>query len=504
MPLTRCSRLLLALLAATAAQRAAFAGGAPRIEITFDAAVSAQPYTGRVYVLTSRDESRAPRHAVDWFNPKPFFAQEVVDWQPGAPLSIDPAKCLGYPGPLSELPAGTYYVQAVIDLNGWGRSVINAPGNAYSDAVAVEHDPENPPRVSLRIQRTIPQRVLKDTDDVKFVRIKSKLLSAFHQRNVYLQAAVGLPASYADEPARRYPTIYIIPGFGGTIEMGRMMARLSVNLYQGAGLEIVCVFLDPEFRTGHHVFADSANNGPVGAALVEELIPRLEKTVRLIPDTGARYVTGHSSGGWSSLWLQIAYPDTFGGVWSLAPDPVDFAAFQLVNIYDPKDNFYYEPDGALRASSRKMANARIFAKKFCRMEDVLGRGGQMQSFEAVFSPRGADGAPRKLWDRKSGQLDAETAKAWEKYDIRLVLERNWDRLGPKLAGKLHIICGDADTFYLERAVFRLRDTLAKLGSDAQVHIVPGADHGLNMQVRQQVAREVAEQFRRYQSRSKPD
>ena len=90
------------------------------------------------------------------------------------------------------------------------------------------------------------------------------------------------------------------------------------------------------------------------------------------------------------------------------------------------------------------------------MEDVIGDGGQLRSFEAVFSPLGPDGRPRRLWDRNTGAIDPEVAHAWEAYDIRLVLERNWPTLGPKLAGKLHVFTGALDTFYLEGAVRLLK------------------------------------------------
>src|SRR5262249_15129 len=154
--------------------------------------------------------------------------------------------------------------------------------------------------------------------------------------------------------------------------------------------------------------------------------------------------TGHSSGGWSSLWLQVAYPDFFGGVWSTAPDPVDFRDFQRINIYEQAVNFFRDADGKERPLARQGDRVVLRFKAFSEMEEVMGHGGQLASFEAVFSPRGTDGRPRKLWDRRTGAVDPDVAKAWEKYDIRLVLERNWETLGPKLKGKLHVYTGDLD------------------------------------------------------------
>ena len=95
---------------------------------------------------------------------------------------------------------------------------------------------------------------------------------------------------------------------------------------------MVHVFLDASFTTGHHVFADSVNNGPWGRALTEEFIPHLEKQFRLIPKTSARFLTGHSSGGWSTMWLEVNYPDVFGGTWSTSPDPVDLHSFTGIDV----------------------------------------------------------------------------------------------------------------------------------------------------------------------------
>ncbi len=472
--------------------------GAPRIEITLDAAASDQPYSGRVYVMTTRSERGRPIDGPDWFNTQPFYALDVSGWKPGEKLAFDAGKALGYPGRLDELPAGRYRVQAAIDLNGTSHRVVNGAGNGTSDVATLDHDPAKPSSLSLTINRKVPAAQLRDTATLKYVKLRSELLSRFFGREVFMQAAVGLPASYEEEPQRRFPAFYVIPGFGGDITHARWMAR--TDGFSAAGVEMVVVYLDPDCASGHHVFADSANNGPRGEALVKELIPHVESQFRLIAEAGARYVNGHSSGGWSSLWLQVTYPETFGGCWSTSPDPVDFTDFQRINIYDPSDNFFTERDGSRRPLARAEFGAPIWYKDFSDMEVVLGRGGQLYSFEAVFSPRGADGRPRPLWDRKTGAIDAAVAEAWRKYDIRNLVETQWATLGPRLAGKLHLFCGDADTFYLEGAFFKLRDALARLGSDAFVEVIPGAGHGLPQAVDVTIRRQVAERFARFQGR----
>ncbi|HEX6987055.1 MAG TPA: alpha/beta hydrolase-fold protein, partial [Planctomycetaceae bacterium] len=197
---------------------------------------------------------------------------------------------------------------------------------------------------------------------------------------------------------------------------------------------------------------------------------------RSVPRPTARFLTGHSSGGWSSLWLQVAYPGTFGGVWSTAPDPVDFRDFQRIDVYRAGENMYVDREGNPRPLARMNGRPVLLYRDFDRMEQVLGPGGQLHSFEAVFGPKGEDGRPVPLWDRATGSIDPAVADAWRRYDIRLLLEENWPTLGPKLADKLHVFMGEEDTFYLEGATRLLKESLARLGSDAAVELVPGRDH----------------------------
>src|SRR5262249_5457035 len=302
--------------------------------------------------------------------------------------------------------------------------------------------------------------------------------------------------SYSKNQEQRFPIVYEMPGFGGNHFMAH--GALARNATEVAGIDMVHVMLDPDCRLGHHVFADSDNNGPYGRALIDELIPAIEGKFPALGTAGARFVTGHSSGGWSSLWLQITYPDFFGGVWSTAPDPVDFRDFQRVNIYSPKNNLFTDEAGKPRPLARKGEKVVLYYKAFSDMEQVLGHGGQLESFEAVFSPRGKDGKPVRLWERATGTIDPAVAKAWQRYDIRMVLENNWPALAPKLTGKIHVYMGAADNFYLEGAAVLLKDSLARLGSDAVVEIFPDRDHGtlVDQPLRQRIAKEMAEQFRR--------
>ena len=472
---------------------------APEFEVKFPPAVRPGPVSARVYVMlnkiVSRSPPKEPRFGPDWFHPQPFFAVEAKDWRPGEPLKVG-SNAVGYPGPLhapGTLEPGEYSAQAVIRLNPDTHKLGTGEGNAYGPVVRVAVDADGFPGgpVTLSADTVVPRRTFHETDRLKAVEIDSPILSAFHGRPIQHRAAVILPESDDKAPACRPGTLYIIPGFGGDrFQAGRILddprSRFGANLIR--------VVLDPDCGTGHHAFADSACNGPRGRALVEELIPYIEATYRANPSPRSRLLNGHSSGGWSSLWLMVTYPDVFGGVWSTSPDPVDFRDFQRIDLYARGESMFRDPVGGRRPIARKGDRAVLFYDGFSKMEDAIGDGGQLHSFEAVFSPSGRDGRPRPLWDRATGVIDPEVARAWQSYDLRLVLERNWSVLGPKLQGKLHVVVGDLDTFYLEGAVSLLKSSLRNLGSDAAIDILPGRDHSsvLDARLAERFDREIAE------------
>ena len=275
---------------------------------------------------------------------------------------------------------------------------------------------------------------------------------------------------------RRYPVLYIIPGFGGSYRTA--LAYQTGGPAAGPGeTEFIRVVVEGECKWGHHTFADGATNGPRGTSFVREYVPLVDRTYRTIAAPTARFLTGHSSGGWASLWLQVSYPDEFAGVWSTSPDPVDFRDFQQVDLYrEPPLSLYVDEQGNRRPIARRGEQPVLWFDSFGLMDDVIGRGGQLRSFEAVFSPLGPDGQPSRAWDRRTGLIDPAVVRAWRSYDIRLKLEENWATLGPKLGGKLHVWTGELDTFYLTGAVEKLASSLAALGSDAQVTILPGRNH----------------------------
>jgi S-formylglutathione hydrolase FrmB len=416
------------------------------------------PQTGRLVVAVGPRGGRPDPTRTD---PPclPVLGKDADNWGPGKPLVVD-AACDTFPlTNLNSLPAGEYTVQAFL-LTNPDINLPTAPGNRSCEVRRVTLDPAAGTVVKLLLDKTSEERKPADTATHKFLHIPSKKLSAFHGRPMVYRVGVVLPPDFADTPNRKYALIVHIGGYGSRYTAAR---RIRPDR------RFVQVMLDGAGPYGDPYQVDSANNGPYGAALTEEVIPLVEKTYRCLGTRESRFTTGGSTGGWVSLALQVFYPDYFNGCWSQCPDSVTFSAFELIDIYRDK-NAYVNRFGFERASKRTIDGDTVFTLRHeVQIERVLGRGGRWElggrdwcAWNATYGPRGADGKPAPLWDGKTGAIDPTVLNHWEKYDLVRVLDRNWSNLGPKLAGgKVHVWVGDADDYFLNNAVHRLKATLSR-------------------------------------------
>ena len=165
--------------------------------------------------------------------------------------------------------------------------------------------------------------------------------------------------------------------------------------------------------------------------------------------------------------VQVKYPDEYNGCFAACPDPIDFRAYTLLNLYKDTNAYFYPSDyKSLEIPGHRNYLGQISStiKSQNQLELVLGdksrSGQQWDIWEATFSPQGRDGYPQRIWDKKTGVINKEVAAFWkENYDLRYIMERDWDKLGPKLKGKIHIYCGDMDNYYLNNAVYLMEDFL---------------------------------------------
>jgi enterochelin esterase-like enzyme len=477
------ARLLLwplVLFASLVQQTGAAAEQRLRFRVTVDRELAPQPVSGRLLIFMATNTAAMDTIQTDWTKPRAVWccAKEVEAWTANKTIEVDPDE-LAFPEAFSRAPESNYQIMALLDTDHSYASSGQGPGDLHSAVARVKQlKPTETKPVELALTRRVPDRARRqDSDSVKLVTLRSDLLSAFWGRPTEVRAGVRLPPSYQKDSSRRYPTVYVVHGFGGSYTRA-WTASDGKEMAAGTLPEMIYVFLDANCPMGHHVFADSVNNGPWCKALTAEFIPHLERTFRMDAKPEGRLLTGHSSGGWSTLWLQVNYPDIFGGTWSTSPDPVDFRNWTGPDLTKtPSDNFYFKPDGSTRWLIRFNGKETVTVQDYARWEMVLGDyGGQLASFDAVFSPRGEDGRPMPMFDRGTGAIDPFVQKAWEHYDISRLLKENWLALGPKLKGKIHVTVGTLDNIHLEESVYLLRDRLKELGSDAQLTFLEGKDH----------------------------
>lgn len=432
------------------------------------------PLAGRMLVFAQPAHGKKPDSLDPGFVAKGFtLAGFDVRAKPGTRIAV-PANADSFPQPLDRLAPGTYDIQPLLDVNRMYSYDGVTAGDLIGPVVRMHVTPGS--RVTLGLDRVVKKPAPHDTADVKLFDMVSPSLSRFYGHPQHLRASVVLPIGY--DSKRRYPVIYWQNGFGGTYESGFHFEKLR-SMMAADGLHAVLVVTDSSGPTGITQYADSANNGPWGHAFVSEFIPAIERRFNVGGTPDRRLLWGHSSGGWASLWLQITYPDTFGGTWSSSPDPVDFHDFTGPDLLSsPPDNAYVDRYGRPWQLVRMGTQNVMTLRDFVRSSDVEGYSeSQFGSFDAVFSPRGSDGRPVPLFDHRTGTVNGTVAAYWEAhYDIASNIERDYVKLAPSLQHKLHVAVGTLDTFHLERGVLRLDARLRRLGMLPDITYFPGASH----------------------------
>jgi len=461
---------------------------APTAHVRFQVSLAPEaanaPVSGRLIIFMS-SKAKGDKLLAPEFGPTArdiwIAAREVYDLRSGTSVDLDPDE-LSYPARFEKAAAADYHFKALLDVDHnfvyLGR-LTNGDLTSKDDEEKALNPAQNRVVTLTLSQRFTGTNVILPPHS-ELIDFVSPSLSAFWGRPIHMRGAVVLPPSYSARSKQTYPTVYWTHGFTGDLYMiaQHIAPAYYLSMEQRRSPEMIYVLLDESCPFGTHEFADSVNNGPWGHALTTELIPYLEQKYRMDAKPEGRLLNGHSSGGWAALWLQVTYPDFFGGSWPTAPDPSDFRSFTGPDLTtNPPQNMYHRPDGKpwmfMRIGGKDMESLEDFAQQ----ERVLGSyGGQMSSFEAVFSPRGADGRPMQLFDRETGDVNPEVAKAWERYDIATILRHNWATLGPKLKGKIHLIVGADDTFHLEESAHLLEDTIKQLGGKPDFRYIPGGTH----------------------------
>lgn len=492
-----------------------------RFEVTIPESVRSEATTGRLLVALGKTATPEPRTQIgDYRNGLPFFGVDAEQVKPGGTIVIDESSA-SYPlDSLKDLPAGDYYAQALLNVytkfqradgttiwahldQGEGQELTRSPGNLLSQVQKISIDPSRCEVFPLALSQVIPPiKPAADTQWVKHIRIKSEILSKWWGRPIYLGASVVLPKGYDEHADTRYPVLYYQGHFvhnaswifsseevpeseqDRAIRLGRGPVETPYEFYKEwirddfpRMFMVMWEHPTPFYDASYAV--NSANNGPYGDAITQELMPYIEEQFRIIREPYARVLTGGSTGGWQSLILQVQHPNLFGGAWVFNPDFVDFRAFFLTDLYRDTNAFFAPVGGRSYLGIPELMPERpyfrdgdtgqvlVSLREASQMEAVLGTharsGTNIDNWSAVFAPMGKDGYPQEIWNKETGVIDRDVVEYMRQngFDVSEYLRRRWPEIGASLKGKIHMLCPDMDEYYACNAVYLLEDELTK-------------------------------------------
>jgi hypothetical protein len=487
--------------------------------VSFPAALSSVPLDGRVILLLSADLTREPRSHVEPNEPlaSPFIFGLNVDGLAGGQAVVLDDGAFGWPARhLSGVPAGDYLVQAVLNRyetfhmpdgrtlklppdQGEGQQWARKPGNLYSTPIRLHIDPAHPRRTALILDQKIAPIARKaDTEFIRHIRIRSELLSKFWGRDVYLGAHVLLPKGFDAHPQAHFPLMVfhghypddisefrteppdpdLKPDYSERFHLAgynRIQQQEAYASYQKWISADFPRFLVVEIEHANPYYDDSyavnsANLGPYGDAINHELIPEIERRFRGIGAGWARFTYGGSTGGWEAMATQVFYPDMYNGAFAACPDPLDFRAYTLINLYQDANAYALKGEAS---SVERPAFRNYLGEVFATQRDAnymelaqgdkSRSGGQYDIWQAVFGPVGADGYPQPIFDKVTGDIDKTVANYWrDHFDLSYIVARDWAALAPKLKGKIHIYVGNGDNYYLTDSVYFTQERLEAL------------------------------------------
>ncbi len=491
---------------------------ASTIKVNLNVPTEHLPKDGRLMIMFSNSDKGEPRFQIrDNDATQQIFGIDIENLS-STTIEVATQDLYGYPiEQYKDFPIEKFTVQALFHRyetfnrsdghtvkmpmdRGEGQQWNRAPGNIYSTPTLMRNEGDE---MSITIDQVIPSiPEPEDTKYIKHIKIESKLLSDFWGRPMHLGAHVLLPEGFDEHPDVKYPLAIMHGHFPRDFNGFRVdppdpnlkpeySERFGLDGYNKIVQEehhrfykiwtgpdfprviaIVIQHANPFYDDSYAV--NSENLGPYGDAITYELIPEIEKRFRGIGEGWARFVYGGSTGGWEALAVQVLYPDEYNGTYAACPDPIDFRAYCLVNLYKDK-NAYYRPGHfkqTLVPGHRNYLGEVDATLKDMNLRELAlgtkGRSGQQWDiWEAVYSPVGEDGYPMRIWDKQTGDINAEVATHWkENYDLRYIMERDWATLGPKLQGKVNIYCGDMDNYYLNNAVYLTEDFLESTSNPA--------------------------------------
>jgi Putative esterase len=287
---------------------------------------------------------------------------------------------------------------------------------------------------------------------------------------------VYLPPTYDQDPPEAYPSIYLIQGLTGQIDMWRnrtafrpsVIERIDELFAEGGAPPAVVVFVDAWTSLGGSQFLDSPGTGNYHTYLCDEVVPWVDARYRTIPDREHRAITGKSSGGYGAMVTPMLRPDLWGGLATHAGDAIfesylpEFrrVARTLRDDYDGSYEGFWE-DFRSRPAFSKESDA-----------DLLN----VWCMAACYSAD-PDGTVRLPFELTTGRVDPEIWERWLAWDPVRMVPDHAEQLRELRA--IYIDAGKRDEHYLDLGAEAFRAALEQIGvTDVFFELFDGTHMGI--------------------------
>jgi S-formylglutathione hydrolase FrmB len=272
---------------------------------------------------------------------------------------------------------------------------------------------------------------------------------------------VYLPPGYDDEPERRYPSVYMIQGLTGQLDMWRNRAPFRRNFPEladelfagGQAPPCILVWVDCWTSLGGSQFLDSPGTGRYHTYLCDEVVPWVDARYRSLAGPEHRGISGKSSGGYGAMITPMVRPDLFGGLATHAGDAL-FEACYLPEFRQAARALRDEYEGSFDRFWEDFRSRPSFSKE---SDHVLLNEWCM----AACYSTDEDGTVRLPFDSETAELIPETWERWLAWDPVRMVPRHADALRSLRA--IYIDAGNKDEFYLDLGAEAFRRALAAIG-----------------------------------------
>jgi putative esterase len=283
---------------------------------------------------------------------------------------------------------------------------------------------------------------------------------------------VWVPPGYDDEPDRRYPSVYVIQGLTGQLDMWRNRSAFRptfLELFDAAAPECIVALVDAWTSIGGSQFIDSPGTGRYGSYLCDEVVSFVDERYQTLPEAAHRGIMGKSSGGYGAMVNPMLRPDRFGGFATHAGDALFEVCYQpdfRSSVRALRDNY----DGSFERFWEDFRSRPAFAKKtdYILLNDWC--------MAACYSAD-EDGTVHLPYRTDTGRLVPEVWERWLAWDPVRMAPKHADALRGLRA--IWIDAGRWDEPHLDLGAEAFRQELEKLGvTDVHFELFDGGHGGM--------------------------